>query len=151
MITLEINNQSSITRLFQKRTLLGLAEKIAAGEGVKEEVEISLLFCDDGFMEELNHQYRDIEATTDVLSFPQGNSAQAGERRVLGDIVISMDVVESRCKGIRSDMRQEIYLLFCHGMLHLLGYDHDSEKKRLLMHKKQAEYLGVPFDTCWHS
>ncbi|NLN92414.1 MAG: rRNA maturation RNase YbeY [Candidatus Hydrogenedens sp.] len=151
MITLEINNQTSVKRLFQKKTLLQLAEKIIQGEGIEEAVEVSLLFCDDAFMEELNHQYRNLEATTDVLSFPQGTPPRPVERRMLGDIVISMDVVEERCKGRRDDMRKEICLLFCHGMLHLLGHDHENDKKRRIMQEKQAWYLGVPFDAGWLS
>lgn len=138
-------------QLFQKRMLLRLAQNIIKGEGVEEAVEVSLLFCDDGFMEELNLQYRDVNTTTDVLAFPQGESSMPVERRMLGDIVISMDVVEERCEGQRDNMRKEIYLLFCHGMLHLLGYDHEDDKTRKIMQEKQALYLGLPFDTVWHS
>ena len=52
--------------------------------------------------------------------------------RILGDIVISLETVERNCNANRSAMRDEIRLLFCHGLLHILGYAHDSEAARVM-------------------
>ncbi|HNZ47358.1 MAG TPA: rRNA maturation RNase YbeY [Candidatus Hydrogenedentes bacterium] len=151
MITLDIKNESTVHRIIQKKTLLRLLECIVTGEGIKDPLEVSVLFCDDAFMTSLNKQYRNVASTTDVLAFPMDAQIPSDSVRVLGDIVVSMDVLRTRCKDVREAMRQELLLLVCHGMLHLLGYDHDTPEKRTLMQQKQALYLELPFDTVWHS
>lgn len=151
MITLDIKNESTVHRIIHKKTLLRLLERIATGEGIEDPLEVSVLFCNDTFMASLNKQYRNVASTTDVLAFPMDEQILSGNVRVLGDIVISMDVLRNRCRDFRKAMRQELLLLVCHGMLHLLGYDHDTTEKRVLMQQKQALYLDLPFDTVWHS
>jgi len=150
MAHLDIRNQSSCKRLYRRKDLLAIAERACRGEGLPADAEISLLFCDDPFIRELNLQYRGWNKATDVLSFQQ---APLGNRDVaiLGDIVISLETVERYCNGDRDGMRGEIRLLFCHGMLHLLGYTHRNNKERKLMTAKQAEYLGIEVDQAWHS
>lgn len=149
MVHLKIRNESMRRRLYRRDVLLRLAEKICAGEGAKEAVELSVLFCDDPFIAELNRQYRHKACATDVLSF-----AQTGERfhgvRVLGDIVISLETVERFCKGDRAAMRRELRLLFCHGLLHLLGMEHGNAASMQRMKEKQAEYLGETPEGVWH-
>ena len=147
-VTLGIRNESTRKRLYRRDALLRRAEKICAEEGVAEDVELSVLFCDDSFMQSLNKEYRNVNRTTDVLSFEQPPDASAGSR-VLGDIVISLETVEHNCKGDREKMRQEVYLLFCHGLLHLLGYDHATKSERKIMQAKQAHYLGVDLRGAW--
>jgi rRNA maturation RNase YbeY len=69
--------------------------------------------------------------------------------QVLGDIIISLETVESNCCGDTDTMREEVRMLVCHGLLHLLGYDHGTEEEKTIMHQKQAEYLGVSEDAAW--
>jgi probable rRNA maturation factor len=70
---------------------------------------------------------------------------------VLGDIVISLETVEKLCEGERGAMRDEIRLLFCHGLLHLLGYVHDTKAQQTEMRSKQALYLGISEGAAWRS
>ncbi len=113
-----------------------------------EHVEVSVLFCDDPFMQSLNKEYRNVNRPTDVLSFEQP-PVESADSRMLGDIVISLETVEHNCMEDREGMRQEVYLLFCHGLLHLLGYDHGTNRERKIMQAKQALYLGVDPSDAW--
>ncbi len=101
-------------------------------------------------MQQLNAAYRGRKKTTDVLSFAAeipldkdnpylGNKLQ---QPVLGDIVINVNVAAARARISDSDFYYEMYLLLIHGILHLLGYDHErSRRKALLMRKKEREIL----------
>jgi probable rRNA maturation factor len=89
----------------------------------------------------LNRRYRNKSGPTDVLSFAQ-DLANHGHPEVLGDIVISLETVERFCKGDRVAMRAEVRLLFCHGLLHLLGYDHVSDDGRMARVERRLRRRG---------
>lgn len=154
MVNLEVRSESSLKRLYRRDVLTRLAQRIYDGEKGRVEngdevVEISVLFCDDPFIAELNLQYLKKKGPTDVLSFPMGGEGHGGVQ-TLGDIVISLETVARFCSGDHASMRSEIRLLFCHGMLHLLGYDHGSHVADKRMQEKQAHYLGVHLKAAWH-
>ncbi len=150
MIHLNIKNESAVKRIYRRNDLLALADRVCQGENITVPVEISVLFCDDAFIQSLNSRYRGEENPTDVLSFPQPPISHDGPR-MLGDIVISLETVDRYCNGDRRAMRDEVRLLFCHGLLHLLGENHNNVHARRRMHQKQASYLGVKLDCAWHS
>ena len=150
MVHLDICNQSAVKRLYRHKDILLLAETICQEEGMTKNVEISLVFCDDPFIQELNLQYRGKDKATDVLSFQQ-EALDNMEVVILGDIVISLETVKRFCHDDRDEMRREVRLLFCHGLLHLLGYTHNNKKDCKAMTAKQAEYLGIEVDQAWHS
>ncbi len=147
-VHLDVRNESPHKRLCTRPSLLRLAERVCAGEGVDDDVELSVLFCDDPFIRQLNRQFRDVDAATDVLSFSQQNESACAER-ALGDVVISLETVYRRSKGDRDSMRAELRLLFCHGILHLLGHDHATEATRRAMAEKQAAYLELTPEAAW--
>lgn len=149
VVTLDVRNESTTKRLYRHSTLENLANCICDGEQVEGDVEVSLLFCDDDYMSGLNRDYRGKCGPTDVLSFEQQGPVIPGGR-VLGDIVISLETAARNCGNDRTLMRNEIDLLLCHGLLHLLGYDHATKPDREIMTRKQATYLGVPEDTAWN-
>jgi len=150
MVFLQIQNNSTMKYLYRRQTLEKLAETICKNEKIKSDVEVSLLFCDDPFIQSLNMQYRAKDEPTDVLSFQQEGFSHEGIT-LLGDIVISLETVQRFCNHDRKAMRDEIRLLFCHGLLHLLGYTHKKRKDREVMLIKQACYLGVEVEHAWHS
>lgn len=151
MVRLAVQHESTRKRLYRRDVLERLAGRICAGEGVEAvQVEVSVLFCDDARIQALNKAYRGKNKATDVLSFEQEAGPVPGVR-VLGDIVISLETVENRGEGSAAAMRDDIRLLFCHGMLHLLGYDHANAAGRRLMVEKQALYLGVRNDAAWRT
>jgi probable rRNA maturation factor len=88
--------------------------------------EISVLFTDNAEMRRLNKQYRGVNKTTDVLSFPQeeGTSLQGG--KVLGDIVIALPVCIKQAHALGHGRARELAYLLLHGFLHLCGYDHEA-------------------------
>ena len=147
-ILLAVRNESRTKRIYRSDALRRLAERVCAGENVTEDIELSLLFCDDAFMRELNRTYRGLDKPTDVLSFCQPGFEDLVPR-VLGDIVISLERVADHCDTERAAMREEVRLLFCHGMLHLLGYGHSDERDRVRMAERQARYLGIAPEMAW--
>lgn len=147
-VDLQVRNLSTRRRLYRRPDLQALAERACADEEVGPRAEVSLVLCDDSFMADLNRQYRNVDGPTDVLSFPQPD-LPAGDGALLGDVVISLETVERHCAGDRAAMRDEVRLLFVHGLLHLLGYDHDTARARAEMASRQARYLGIPEDAAW--
>lgn len=156
-----VRNESSHKRVPRTAELRRLAEHVCDGEKMTGALEVSVLFCGDVAIAELNRKYRHKDTPTDVLAFAQTPASEpqpwtVGVLRPLGDIVISLDTVARRCTGpedeglFRAAMRQEIRLLFCHGLLHLLGLGHASEKTRAEMNVKQARYLGIGQEAAWH-
>ncbi len=94
-------------------------------------------------MLQLNKVYRGICKTTDVLSFDAKIPIrQSGANNVLGDIVINVSKAESQAKISGTGFYDEIYRLLIHGILHLLGYDHEnSSYKARIMKEKEQEIL----------
>ena len=106
--------------------------------------DISLLFCDDAFIQNLNKQYRDIDSPTDVLSFEQGDEYfdEAGETRLMaGDIVISLDSLRFNAEEFNVEINEELKRLIVHGILHLNGMDHSDNSPEQEMLKFQEELL----------
>ena len=149
-VRIDICKKSKKQRLYRKDQLRRLATNICESEGCTGTLEISLLLCDDAEIAELNRKYRKKSAPTDVLSFPQPGAPLA-DVRYLGDIVISLETVEARCGGKVSQCHREVGLLFCHGLLHLLGYDHETPAKEESMRVLQARYLGVTPEAAWET
>lgn len=148
-VTIEARNTSGRAGCFRSDALRRLAEKVLADQGMEGAFHVSVLFCDDAFIAGLNREYRGKRGPTDVLSFGQEDGAAAPDGRVLGDIVISLDTVAARCAGDPEAMRAEVRLLFCHGLLHLIGYDHGTAAERRAMQALQARYLGVSSGEAW--
>lgn len=127
--------------------LTALAERVLAGEGAIGTAEISLLYCTDAEIQALNRDYRKKDKPTDVLSFTCGEHCDGV--LVLGDIVISLETAERQCASGRSGLRDEVRLLFCHGLLHLLGHDHRTKREEAAMIARQALYLEVDKEAAW--
>ncbi len=84
---------------------------------------MSLVFCDDALIHELNRDYRGKDQPTDVLSFPQEL-----ERGLLGDVIISVPTALRQAEAREQSLMVEAEWLFLHGLLHLLGYDDETEE-----------------------
>jgi probable rRNA maturation factor len=97
--------------------------------------EIELILTDNDEIAEINREFRNIDKATDVLSFPSEPFPGAP----LGSIVISVDKVESVASELGHSSEHEIALLFIHGMLHLLGYDHEVDNGE--MRAKEVELI----------
>ena len=86
--------------------------------------DIELILCDDARIRELNQTHRHIDKATDVLSFPlEGDH----DHLPLGTIIISLDHARTKAAELGHTTEEEIALLFIHGLLHLMGYDHETD------------------------
>lgn len=148
-VHLEVRNTSRVKGCFRRDNLRRIAQRVCAGEGRAGEAELSLLLCDDAFIAGLNRDYRGKDRPTDVLSFAQEGACVPGAMPVLGDVVISLETVARYCGNDTAAMRDEVRLLFCHGLLHLLGHDHANPAQRRHMQEKQARYLGLDNEAAW--
>jgi probable rRNA maturation factor len=130
-----------------------VVEKVLAYEECEEDYEVSISFVGDEEMRSLNNEYRGIDKETDVLSFPMvefmgeeieeedENTEYIDEEIALGDIVISMRSVREQAEDYGHSINRELAFLLVHGMLHLLGYDHEDEATEKEMFEKQEAIL----------
>lgn len=121
-------------------------------ENFNDNAEIELTFVDDEQIRELNKEYRNIDKSTDVLSFPLGENGIYDKNPengfyMLGDIVISVDHAEKQADLYGHGIEREIAFLTVHSMLHLLGYDHvdGGEQQRIMRQKEETvlEKMGL--------
>lgn len=123
------------------------------------EAEVNVVLTDNEGIREINRDYRQIDAPTDVLSFPMvdyetesdfGHVEDAVEdyfnpetgELMLGDIIISVDKVEEQAAKYGHSETRELAFLVAHSMLHLCGYDHMEEEERERMEQRQREILS---------
>ena len=110
--------------------------------------EVSILLTADADIRELNQQFRSVDQATDVLSFPQNAEEDPpipGEL-ILGDIAVSLDTAQVQAIEHGLTFEEEIILLLIHGILHLLGYDHEiSEQEEEKMRSKTRELFNLVF------
>jgi len=86
---------------------------------------ISISYLDDRAMRKLNREHREINQTTDILSFPA--NPEKGAFQHLGDLVVSLPVAEKMAKKLGVSRRREVETLIIHGFLHLCGHDHETD------------------------
>ena len=110
---------------------------------IPDTTEFSVAFVNDERIRELNQDFRGIDAPTDVLSFPSDEINPEDDTKYIGDIIISMDTVEKQSENARISHIDEIHLLIIHGLLHLLGYDHDTDENKDEMWKIQSRLLQL--------
>ncbi|MBZ7985417.1 rRNA maturation RNase YbeY [Campylobacter sp. Cr9] len=87
--------------------------------------DIELVLTNNDEMQEINKNTRNIDKTTDVLSFPHDNTFL--DTNFLGSLVINMQLAQEKANELGHSLEDEVSLLFIHGMLHLLGYDHEVD------------------------
>ncbi|MFM8321570.1 MAG: rRNA maturation RNase YbeY [Chloroflexota bacterium] len=129
-----------------KPTLLRAAQAALQTAGAGLAGEATLVLSDDARLQELNRQFLDIDAPTDVLSFPDGEVDPDTNAVYLGDIIISLPRAAAQAAAGGHGLLDELQLLVVHGMLHLLGHDHAEEDEKARMWALQAqtlERLGV--------
>lgn len=121
----------------------------------ESQVEILLTMSEE--VHEMNKEFRGIDRTTDVLSFPMVDYEEAGEfdfleeadeyfdpetgELMLGNIVINKERVVEQAEEYGHSVKREYAFLIAHSMLHLLGYDHMEEEERMVMEEKQRQVL----------
>jgi probable rRNA maturation factor len=135
-----------------------LFRNVAAGcleqEGIKPVCEVDITLTDDADIKDINRKFRDIDTSTDVLSFPlvdmkdgaiqtaQGDYDLDEEVLMLGDLVISTETALRQAAEYGHCIERELAFLTAHGVYHLLGYDHVDEATEKAMMDKQEQVLG---------
>lgn len=136
------------------KKIVAVLHYAAKAEGVPSIYTVTIGFTDDEGIRKFNCRFRDMDRSTDVLSFPmtQGRaewSLHSGklpigmDRPSLGDILISLEHCEAQAVEYGHGFEREICFLALHGFLHLLGYDHIKEKDRLEMEAAAEKYLSA--------
>ncbi len=124
-------------------SLRRVAAEVLRQEEVAEQTELSLLITDDEAIRELNRRFRGVDAPTDVLAF----GAETEEHFVsapesppyLGDVVISYQRALAQAEELGHTVAKELKLLVIHGILHLLGYDHQEEADARKMRERESK------------
>ncbi|WP_442853678.1 rRNA maturation RNase YbeY [Bacillus sp. CHD6a] len=150
---IEVDMLDETTRLTEeqwadiKNLLLFAAEK----ESIQTGAELSVTFVNNDRIQEINREYRDKDRPTDVISFAMEEMGE-GEieihydedaPRMLGDIIISIPKAEEQAEEYGHSVKRELGFLALHGLLHLLGYDHENEADEKVMFDKQKEILDA--------
>ena len=113
---------------------------------LEQDYDLSVSFIDDKQIRVINRDYRHIDKSTDVISFAMLDSqdfvVQDNSDLDLGDIFISVETANKQAKALNQSVNREISFLFIHGLLHLLGYDHQKEEAEKVMIQLQEEILN---------
>ena len=141
------NNQKAVKIPTGVRMLVRrCCHAVLVQENFEGSAEISVTFVDDEQIKELNKKHRDIDKSTDVLSFPLGENGKYDVNpetgaKILGDIVISMETAVRQAEEYGHPLQREVAFLTVHSMLHLLGYDHETEEEKREMREQEEAIM----------
>ncbi len=141
---IRIENRQKKKRLL-KRPLRKIAQKILSVLGYPE-AELSILIVDNEGIREINRDYLQRDRPTNVISFAMQEGEGAGlHPLVLGDVVISAERADEDAQEAGVPFEHELWFLLLHGILHLLGYDHErgTEEQARMMEAKEQEVFAV--------
>ncbi len=158
-MTLNLEYETEIElALDYKSIITRVVEKSLDMEQCPYEVELNVILTDNQEIQEINHNYRNMDTPTDVLSFPMIDydipadftgleeeeenyfNPETGEL-LLGDIIISVEKVMEQAAEYGHSAGRELAFLTAHSMMHLFGYDHMEEQERIIMEEKQRNVL----------
>lgn len=131
-----IDNQEDILGL-ELTTIENLCLEVMKYQKCDVKSELSLVFCNDDFIQKVNKDYRQKDEPTDVLSFPIETENFNPEIKPIGDIIISIETAIRQAEEMKHSLEQEIIILLIHGLLHLNGMTHDNDSNKQKM--KESE------------
>lgn len=160
-MTSYVENETEVQFDFDIKEILDkLMEEVLKIEACPYEAQVNMLITDNEGIREYNRQYRKIDESTDVLSFPMISfetesdfevvesqeadcfDPESGEL-ILGDIIISAQKVKEQAEKFGHSEKREMAFLIAHSLLHLCGYDHMTEEEAEIMEKKQENVLKL--------
>tara|TARA_B100000579_G_scaffold347315_1_gene300355 strand:+ start:327 stop:782 length:456 start_codon:yes stop_codon:yes gene_type:complete len=131
--------------LFKKNILKAAKETLyTASKFKKNNLEVSFLLTSDSNIRLLNKNYRNKDKSTNVLAFPM-NQKSFGENFIVGDVVISLQKILSESKKLKIQKYKYLSQITIHGVLHLLGFDHKSNKQHEEMYRIEKKVLTKIF------
>ena len=147
---LDINIDEPFEERVSEELLRQVVEQVMIAEGIDYPAELSLFITGDETVHKLNRVYRGIDRTTDVLAFAfQDNDdfpALPDGAVQLGEIIISCPQASRQSEEQEYSLAREMAVLTIHGVLHLLGYDHESDEEEQSMKTREAEILAKLMD-----
>ena len=111
--------------------------RMVAESDIKRIGDISIIFCSDNYILDINMKYLQHDYFTDVITFDYCEGD-----KLSGDLFISVDTVRENAKLYNTDFNDELNRVMVHGILHLIGYDDHSQKDKQLIRKKEDYYLS---------
>jgi probable rRNA maturation factor len=139
-VAIEAEDWASLEAPSQLAEAAILAAIGESGISLAANAEISVLFCDDGYIRGLNRKWRGIDQPTNVLSFPAGRDAAFAP--LLGDIVIAFETASREASEAGRPLRDHVAHLLVHGFLHLIGHDHIGAAEAETMEALERAILG---------
>ena len=139
-MTIEITNRSG--QLVPSDKCLSLLTYAYGKLELHSDCDLNLTFIDDKEMEELHIKWMDLPGSTDVLSFPMDMPENRDDPVTLGDIVISPRFAEDQATKAGHSINHEIFILATHGLLHILGYDHEDIEDESVMFALQETIVS---------
>ncbi len=139
-MTIEITNRSG--QLVPSDKCLSLLTYAYGKLELHPDCDLNLTFIDDKEMQELHIKWMDLPGSTDVLSFPMDMPESGDDPVTLGDIVISPRFAEDQATKAGHSINHEIFILATHGLLHLLGYDHEDIEDESVMFALQETIVS---------
>jgi len=137
MIHIDVQEDFSDTALLERAARLTLDLESAPADS-----DMTIVLTDDSQLHELNREYLDVDAPTDVLSFPADEEDPETGIPYLGDILISIPRAMQQAQAAGHPVEAEVRLLVVHGTLHLLGHDHAEVEEKARMWKAQSEVMS---------
>lgn len=114
--------------------------------GIEDDCEVSVLLTNDARIQQLNFDYRGQDKPTDVLSFALEEDSTCalppGCSRLLGDVILSLQTIERQAPSRHGGVPTECAWALCHGVLHLLGFDHETDAQDEEMRAKERDVLA---------
>lgn len=126
-----------------KSILLLAAQVVLNLAKVENKSDLGIVIGNDVLLHQLNLKYRQVDSTTDVLSFPSGEVDPDTTNFYLGDVVISLPRAQDQASTEGHSLADELQLLVVHGTLHLLGYDHAEIEEKKIMQDAQDNILNL--------
>ena len=144
-MSVEISNESGVD--VDETRIVSVARHVMGQLGVPEMAELSVLVVDLDTMASLHERWMDLPGPTDVMAFAQDDVLSSGPgdddapEALLGDVVLCPEFAREGAAKAGHDLADELDLLTCHGILHLVGYDHEEEDEAREMFGRQRELL----------
>ena len=145
-------NYEDIENLEEEKLIEKVVSTVLEMEQIKKKLDVYITLTNNENIRKINAEHRQIDKTTDVLSFPMFDRAEIDSLKVedeeefediLGDIIVSVEKVREQAEEYGHSFERELAYLVTHGMLHLLGYDHMIEEEKVVMRKREEEILGA--------
>lgn len=159
-LELVLNVHPDLTGQVDEAAIRHLVATALTAQGIERPAEVGLTITDDATIREMNRQYRGVDAPTDVLAFPllepweirpQSARPPTGSRFVappdgilhLGDVVVSLPRAREQAAEFGHSLERELSYLIVHGILHLLGYDHQEPDEQREMREREEAILAL--------